>query len=226
MRFLALTVIAFLCCLQLVAQDKERPKLEIEQQELSELLNTDSKEEKSTLLETETLPRLSQKATITESMLLDGDQEDGTTGEIDFTEFAKEWEGRGKQYTDSRAEESTTTDLTILAMAGSVVAEIIITAILLFAAFSIQGSQNTALSALGMGFIVGLSGLICEFALGLGVLNPLRFAIGGILLIPLILALTPIEKPLPAVLIAVPVRIISVAIVWVAALGLSTLMEV
>lgn len=104
--------------------------------------------------------------------------------------------------------------------------EMIVTFVVLSIAFQIVGFPSVLRQLLVLSLAVALTGALVDTLLRLGPLNPVRAALGFVILALLIRPLTEVREWATAIKIAVIARLVSIAMLWLAMIGLSMLVRI
>ena len=102
-------------------------------------------------------------------------------------------------------------------------AEVVITFIVLIIAFQIAGFPNVIGQLILLSLAVALAGGALDFAFGTDLLNPIRSALGFIILLVLIKQMTDVRNWVTAIKIAIIARVVSMALIWILMVGLMSI---
>lgn len=101
--------------------------------------------------------------------------------------------------------------------------EIVVTFVILSIAFQISGFPSVFRQILVLSLAVALAGALLDTLLRMDPLNPIRSAAGLLILILLIRPLTDVREWATAIKIAIIARLVSIAVIWLAMIGLTVL---
>lgn len=101
--------------------------------------------------------------------------------------------------------------------------EMLVTLLVLSIAFQVSGFPNLFRQLLLLSLAVALVGAVLDTVIAVGPLNPIRSGIGFIILLLLIRQITDVREWTTAIKIALLARLVSMAIIWLAMIGVSML---
>lgn len=104
--------------------------------------------------------------------------------------------------------------------------EMVVTLVVLSIAFQISGFPTVFRQLVALSLAVALAGALLDTLLRVGPLSPIRSVAGFIVLILLIRPLTDVREWATAIKIAIIARLVSIAVLWLALIGLSTLFSI